>query len=183
MSLFGGKAKKKDQKRRSAGASTGPSLSPSSVAPSVSQSGRGKGHPQSAIVSVIGPNTYFKGEVQGDGNLRVEGVLEGLVDITGNLVITESGKVLADIKANNISIAGAVKGNIVANRVEVLDTGRVWGDLDLKSLLINEGAYIRGQTVMPQDIQPPKVELAKSRQEASPGSSPQAGNGGEGESE
>jgi cytoskeletal protein CcmA (bactofilin family) len=171
MSLFGGKAKKKDQKKKKAASPAAPSLSPPPAA-----SVGGAGRSQSVIESVVGPNTYFKGEVQGDGGLRIEGILEGVVDITGNLVITESGKVFADIKANNISIAGAVKGNIAANRVEILDTGRVWGDLDIKSLLINEGAYIRGQTVMPQDIQPPKIELPKSRQEALPTSSaPQAG--------
>ncbi|MBN1487776.1 MAG: polymer-forming cytoskeletal protein [Anaerolineae bacterium] len=113
---------------------------------------------QSTIESVIGPNTHFRGDLQGDGGLRIEGVMEGTVDITGNLVVSESARVFAEIKANNISIAGAVKGNISASRVEILDTGRVWGDLTIKSLLINEGAYLRGQTYMPQDIQPPQLE-------------------------
>lgn len=110
------------------------------------------------IETTIGPNTHIKGEIQGDGGLRVEGVVEGNIETTGNLVITESAKVLAEVKANNISIAGAVRGNITANRVEILDTGRVWGDLTIKALLINEGAYLRGQTIMPQDLKPPKIE-------------------------
>ncbi len=110
------------------------------------------------IETVIGPNTYIKGDIQGDGGIRVEGVVEGTIDTTGNLIITESAKVLAEIKANNISIAGAVRGNITANRVEILDTGRVWGDLTIKSLLINEGAYLRGQTFMPKDLKPPEIE-------------------------
>lgn len=117
------------------------------------------------IETVIGPNTYIKGNIQGDGGIRVEGIVEGNIDTTGNLVITESAKVMAEIKANNISIAGAVRGNITANRVEILDTGRVWGDLTIKSLLINEGAYLRGQTFMPKDIQPPEIE-APSRKPA-----------------
>ena len=115
----------------------------------------------SAIESTIGPNTYVKGDVQGDGGLRIDGVVEGTVELTGNLVITESAKVRAEVKASNISIAGAVQGDITANRVEILDTGRVWGDLTVKSLLVNEGAYFRGQTVMPQDMQPPQLEAPK----------------------
>ena len=84
---------------------------------------------------------------------------------------------LAEIKANNISIAGAVRGNITANRVEILDTGRVWGDLTIKSLLINEGAYLRGQTFMPKDLKPPEIEApARGKKSAAnaPKSPPQA---------
>jgi cytoskeletal protein CcmA (bactofilin family) len=114
--------------------------------------------PSSAIESTIGPKTHIKGDVQGDGGLRVDGIVEGAIEITGNLVVTESAKIRAEIKANNISVAGAVQGNIVATRVEILDTGRVWGDLTVKSLLINEGAYFRGQTIMPQDLKPPKLQ-------------------------
>ena len=110
------------------------------------------------IETTIGPNTHVKGDIQGDGGLRVDGVIEGNIETTGNLVISESAKVLAEVKAKNVSIAGAVRGNIEANRVEILDTGRVWGDLTIKSLLINEGAYLRGQTYMPQDLKPPEIE-------------------------
>lgn len=148
--------------------------------------GKGKGKPDSAasmptgggkrstaIESTIGPNTYIKGEVQGDGGLRIDGVIEGTIELTGNLVVTESAKIRAEVKASNISVAGAIQGNVTANRVEILDTGRVWGDLTVKSLLINEGAYFRGQTIMPQDMQPPQLEAPKSKGKSLPG--PQAG--------
>jgi cytoskeletal protein CcmA (bactofilin family) len=121
-----------------------------------------------AIETTIGPNTHIKGDVQGDGGLRIEGVIEGNVEITGNLVVTESAKVLAEVKANNISIAGAIRGNVHANRVEILETGRVWGDLNIKSLLINEGAYLSGQTIMPQDLKPPTLESDKPKISAPP---------------
>jgi cytoskeletal protein CcmA (bactofilin family) len=114
-----------------------------------------------AIETTVGPNTHIKGTIQGDGGLRIEGVVEGSVETTGNLVITESAKVLSEVKANNISIAGAVRGDVHANRVEILETGRVWGDLNIKSLLINEGAYLSGQTIMPQDLKPPTLEAQK----------------------
>lgn len=110
------------------------------------------------VETIVGPNTHIKGEIQGDGGLRIEGIVEGNIETTGNLVISESAKVLAEVKAKNVSIAGAVRGNITANRVEILDTGRVWGDLTIKSLLINEGAYLRGQTYMPKDLKPPQIE-------------------------
>ncbi len=123
---------------------------------------------QLPIESTIGPNTYVKGDIQGDGGLRIDGIVEGNIELTGNLVITESAKVVAEVKANNISIAGALQGNITANRVEILETGRVWGDMTVKALLVNEGAYFRGQTIMPQDLQPPKLEPPKFKRQPQP---------------
>jgi cytoskeletal protein CcmA (bactofilin family) len=117
------------------------------------------------IETIIGPNAHFRGDIQSDGGVRVDGIFEGSIDITGNLVIGEGAKVIADIDANNISISGAVKGNIAGNRVEILDTGRVWGDLTINSLLLNEGAYLRGKTTMHGDIEPPLIEAPKSRKE------------------
>lgn len=118
------------------------------------------------IETVIGPNARFRGDIQSDGGARVEGVFEGTIDVTGNLIIGEGAKVIADITAHNISISGAVKGDIEANKVEILENGRVWGNLTINSLLLNEGAYLRGKTTMHGDVEPPMIEPPrKSKQE------------------
>jgi cytoskeletal protein CcmA (bactofilin family) len=54
--------------------------------------------------------------------------------------------------------------------VEILETGRVWGDLTINSLLLNEGAYLRGQTTMHGDIEPPMIEPPKPRTDEEPAS-------------
>jgi cytoskeletal protein CcmA (bactofilin family) len=128
--------------------------------------------PVSKIETIIGPNAYFRGDIQSDGGVRIDGILEGSIDITGNLVIGEGAKVIAGISANNISISGAIKGNITGNRVEILETGRVWGDLTINSLLLNEGAYLRGQTTMHGDIEPPMIEAPKSQSQPAPQQQP-----------
>ena len=128
------------------------------------------GTPVSRIETIVGPNAHFRGDIQSDGGVRVEGIFEGNIDITGNLVIGEGAKLIAEINANNISISGAVKGNISGNRVEILETGRVWGDLTINSLLLNEGAYLRGQTTMHGDIEPPMIEPPKPQRAAEPAS-------------
>ena len=121
------------------------------------------GVPSARIETVVGPNAHFRGEIVSEGGVRVDGVFEGKIQSTGNLVIGESAKIIADVQANNISISGAIKGDITGNRVEILETGRVWGDLTINSLLLNEGAYLRGQTTMHADIEPPLIEAPKSR--------------------
>lgn len=141
MSFLGGKSKPKTAGR----------------APASRTASSSRGSSSSPIESTIGANTHIKGDIQGDGGLRVDGIVEGSIELTGNLVVSESAKIRAEIKASNISVAGAVQGNITATRVEILDTGRVWGDLTVKSLLVNEGAYFRGQTFMPQDLKPPQL--------------------------
>ncbi len=113
------------------------------------------------IETVIGPNAHFRGDIQSDGGARIEGVFEGTIDVTGNLIIGEGAKVIADISAHNISISGGVKGDIDANKVEILENGRVWGNLAVNSLLLNEGAYLRGKTTMQGDIEPPMIEPPK----------------------
>jgi cytoskeletal protein CcmA (bactofilin family) len=117
--------------------------------------------PVTKIETIIGPNAHFRGDIQSDGSLRIDGIFEGNIDVAGNLVIGESAKIIAEVSANNISISGAVKGNIAGNRVEILETGRVWGDLTINSLLLNEGAYLRGQTTMHGDIEPPLIEAPR----------------------
>ncbi len=114
-----------------------------------------------ALETTLGPNTFFQGHIQSDGGVRIQGVFEGTVDIMGNLIIADGAKVIAEIKANNISISGAIKGNIDANVVQILRTGRMWGNLTINSLTIEEGAYLRGQTTMHSDIEPPMIEAPK----------------------
>jgi cytoskeletal protein CcmA (bactofilin family) len=120
------------------------------------------------IETVIGPNCHIQGTIQSDGGIRIDGIFQGDIDTTGNVIIGESAKVVAEIKANNVSVAGAVKGNVTGNKVEVLETGRIWGDLTVNSLLLNEGAYLRGQTMMHADLEPPMIEAPKAAQAPPP---------------
>ncbi len=120
------------------------------------------------IETIIGPNCHIQGSIQSDGNMRIQGIFQGEIDTAGNLIIGESAKIVAKIEANNVSIAGAVKGDVSANRIEILETGRVWGDLTVNSLLLNEGAYLRGQTMMHADLEPPMIEPPKSAQTPPP---------------
>ncbi len=117
------------------------------------------------IETVIGPNARFRGDIQSDGGARIEGVFEGTIDVTGNLIIGEGAKVIADVTAHNISISGAVKGDIDGNKVEILENGRVWGNLTINSLLLNEGAFLRGKTTMHGDVEPPMIEPPKASEQ------------------
>jgi len=79
----------------------------------------------------------------------VEGTFEGQIALKGLLVVGETGKVTCDnLRAANVIVAGAVKGNIAALKVEIRSTGRVWGDIVTTAFATEEGAFLRGQIRM-----------------------------------
>ncbi len=98
--------------------------------------------------TVLGSGTRISGDFTGSGNARFDGVLEGSLEIDGNILIGETAKITADIHARNISIAGAVRGNVHGNKVQILRTGRVWGDIQASAITTEEGAFIDGRITM-----------------------------------
>ena len=53
-----------------------------------------------------------------------------------------------NVRAANVIVAGAVKGNITAQKVEIRSSGRVWGDIITTAFATEEGAFLRGQIRM-----------------------------------
>jgi cytoskeletal protein CcmA (bactofilin family) len=101
------------------------------------------------ITSVLGAGVIWQGNIAGSGGVRVEGTFEGQIALKGLLVVGETGKVTCDnIRAANVIVAGAVKGNITAQKVEIRSTGRVWGDIVTTAFATEEGAFLRGQIRM-----------------------------------
>ena len=101
------------------------------------------------ITSVLGAGVIWQGNISGSGGVRVEGTFEGQIALKGLLVVGETGKVTCDnVRAANVIVAGAVKGNIAAQKVEIRSTGRVWGDIVTTAFATEEGAFLRGQIRM-----------------------------------
>jgi cytoskeletal protein CcmA (bactofilin family) len=108
------------------------------------------------IENVFGPSASFNGHLKAEGNVRVDGHFDGCIETRGNVIVGEAAKVSADIIANNVQVWGAVKGNISASgRLEILPSGRVWGDIKVSSLLIDEGGLFRGKSLMVGEEQEP----------------------------
>lgn len=117
------------------------------------------------IENIIGPTASFSGDLKCDGGVRIDGVFRGSVETMGNVIVGEAAKVVADITGRNISVAGAVRGNIKASgRLEILSTGQVWGDISVESFLIDEGGFFNGLSSMRGEMEallmeePPKTE-------------------------
>ena len=113
------------------------------------------------IETVLGPNTSLQGDIRSSGGVRIDGDFGGTIDIVGNLVIGEKAKVVATITANNVQIQGTVQGTVTAKRLEILDTGKLWGDIQVDSFVLDDGGFYRGQSKMQGDTEPPLLEAPR----------------------
>lgn len=98
--------------------------------------------------TVLGANSTLKGDLRSQANVRLDGTFEGKLEIEGNVLVGETGKINANINARNVVIAGAVRGNVSGNKVQLLRTSRVWGDIHAAAITTEEGAFIDGKITM-----------------------------------
>jgi cytoskeletal protein CcmA (bactofilin family) len=105
------------------------------------------------ITSVLGPGVIWHGAVSGSGGVRIEGAFEGQIALRGLLVVGETGRVTCEnIRANAVIVAGAVRGNITTQKLEIRASGRVWGDVTTTAFVTDEGAFLRGQIRMEETV-------------------------------
>ena len=105
------------------------------------------------VTSVLGEGISWQGKMSGRGGVRIEGAFDGEISIRGLVVIAERGRVTSEhIRAETIVIAGSVKGDITAQKVEIAQTGRVWGSVVTSSFVTDEGAFLKGQITMEDQV-------------------------------
>lgn len=111
--------------------------------------------------TVIGSNSTLYGELRCQADVRIDGTFEGVLEIEGNVLVGDTGKVNADIHAKNVSVAGAVRGDISGKKVQLLRTARVWGNISASAITTEEGAFIDGKLTMVQhEAAPQNVQMA-----------------------
>jgi cytoskeletal protein CcmA (bactofilin family) len=109
--------------------------------------------PTERVTSVLGRGVIWKGGLSGTGGVRIEGAFEGEIALHGLLVVGEAGRVTCEhLRANLVIVAGMVKGDITAEKVEIRSTGRVWGNVTTAAFATEEGAFLRGQIRMEERI-------------------------------
>ncbi len=65
---------------------------------------------------MLGPNDRLIGELHIEGNLRVAGTLEGQIEATGDVDVTEAAKVKAPVMGREVTVSGQVRGPVVASK-------------------------------------------------------------------
>ena len=103
----------------------------------------------SSEVTVVGQGARLEGTIVSAGSLRIDGQVKGKINADGDVVLSSQSQVEADINANNVSVSGRFKGNIVVkSKAELARGGRVDGNITSKTLVVAEGSTFSGQSIM-----------------------------------
>jgi len=103
----------------------------------------------SRVNSVIGKGTEFEGTIRTKETCRIEGVVKGNIISEGTLIVGNGGKVDGKIEAVNILIGGDAYGELYAsNKIEANASGRIFGNIHTKSLIVDENAIFEGTCEM-----------------------------------
>ncbi|HXJ87858.1 MAG TPA: polymer-forming cytoskeletal protein [Candidatus Binatia bacterium] len=102
--------------------------------------------PNIAGMILIGKSFVIKGQISCDGDLYIDGQIEGSVDPKGNrLTIGPEGRLKANVNARVVVVHGKLEGNIQASeRVDLKQSAVVVGDIVTQSITIESGAHIKG---------------------------------------
>ncbi len=95
--------------------------------------------------TVIGASVKVDGDFTSEGNVLVQGIVNGSLKTTGDLRIEEGAKVKADVEAANAIVSGSIKGNVtVQSNLELGASASIEGDITTKVLSIEPGAVLHG---------------------------------------
>ena len=99
--------------------------------------------------TVISKDMIVSGALKGNGAVRIEGSVDGEIDLDGSVIVAPTGAVTGPVKADVIRVAGKVEGNVTAKEhLRLEKTGRVHGDVETSSLVIEDGGRLNGRTTM-----------------------------------
>jgi cytoskeletal protein CcmA (bactofilin family) len=105
--------------------------------------------PRPGGTCLIGSKTTVKGEITGDEDILVEGVVEGQIRISRDLRVGPGGVVKANVEAQSVVVSGELVGDCQASqRVEIQATGRLTGNIRSPRVVIAEGATFKGNSDM-----------------------------------
>lgn len=117
--------------------------------------------------TVIGASVKVDGNFHGEGNVTVEGVVQGTLKTNHDLNVGRAAKIKAEVEAQNLYLSGEIRGNVkVSERAQLTSSARIIGNLETKSLSVEEGALINGKIAMSGDhgqgeMEPPTTKEEK----------------------
>lgn len=107
--------------------------------------------------TIIGTGVSAKGTLISETDITIDGTFAGDIKSGGNVVLGLNAIVKADIRADNVVVAGNLDGNIKAQgETSIAESGRVNGDITTALLAIASGAVFIGASKMSEPSPPPQ---------------------------
>lgn len=100
-------------------------------------------------INIINAGTSIVGDLNSEGDLRIDGIVKGSITVKTKLVLGPSSKVDGNVKASNCDVQGTVNGNIsIEDLLTVKATAKIIGDIKSQKLVIESGAEFNGNSQM-----------------------------------
>jgi cytoskeletal protein CcmA (bactofilin family) len=100
-------------------------------------------------VNLIGAGTSIEGDITTNGDMRIDGSLQGTINVKGKLVVGPAGSVEGEIICQNADISGTIKGKIgVAELLSLKSSSKLSGDIITNKIAIEPGATFTGTCSM-----------------------------------
>jgi len=107
--------------------------------------------PEIPTINILGPGAVVKGEIQVNGDFRIDGTMEGTIQCKGKIVVGPTGKIDGEIQCQNADFSGEVKATVkVSELLTLKETARFSGDITTGKLAIEPGAKFSGTCSMDQ---------------------------------
>jgi cytoskeletal protein CcmA (bactofilin family) len=104
---------------------------------------------QNDEVTIVGAGARLEGNVVSAGSLRIDGQVKGQINAEGDVELSPQSQVEADIRAQNVSVAGSFKGNVIVKaKAHLARGGRIEGNITSKTLVVEEGGVFHGKSIM-----------------------------------
>ena len=101
---------------------------------------------KNTVQTVIAPDVDITGNIKSGGNIQFDGKLKGDLEAAGNASFGKTTEVTGNIKAVYVTIAGIVKGNVIAtDRLDMKGTAKIEGDIKAKRLTVEDGVSFNGK--------------------------------------
>lgn len=98
--------------------------------------------------SVLGPTLRFKGELEAEEDLLIEGRIEGSIRHSERVTIGRFANVKAEVHAKTIIVQGTIEGDLhAAAAVNITESGTLRGDVHAPSFTVVAGARFSGNVV------------------------------------
>jgi len=110
---------------------------------------------QTNVAAFIGHGVEFKGVIKYQGNVRIDGLLDGEVHANGTLFLGEQAVLTGKITAQAVISKGHITGDITTqDKVQLLAPAVLDGSILTPSLLMEEGVTFNGTLEMPASTAP-----------------------------
>ena len=127
------------------------------------------GEGQGQAINILCEGTVIKGDIIAEGDIRIDGNLNGNVEAKGRLVIGPKGKVEGEVNCNNIEVSGYIKGKInVSDLLTMKSSAEINGDIVAGKISVEPGAIFSGTCAMgdqKKNLQKPVTEKTIEKQD------------------